>query len=206
MLLANFGSVIMPLETCVRSIFDMRKGSWISTEGYMYVFEDFNGEDYAVTLENYEKILTQGRKLSASETGYFFDEAVRGMTAEEESLWECGGFLDCDVDLWGNVRRGDACKAILRTYYDDLKMYYHFAHLFSEYVLYDSNATVDDFQFWKNLQSWVNVKDKEVSDDNKVCFYTWLEENWKCWLYSFMKGERTYMNLTSLIWETWEKV
>lgn len=205
-MLVDFGVKIMELETCVRSIFDSYKGGSMSTEGYMHIFFDVNNnEEYAMSSETYNNLLKCGRKLSGRETASFFGEKVRAMSTQEEHLWDEGTLPDSNVDLWGNVKVQEESEEISEDYYNTLKQYYQFAHKFSEYVLYNANATIDDFRFWKNLQNWVNVEDIDVSADNKVCFITWLKEDWGYWLKNILTTGEPVLNITDAIWKSWER-
>lgn len=203
-MLVDFGVKVLELETCVRSIFDSCKGSSMSTEGYMKIFVDEHGREYALSQNTYNAVMCCGRKLSASETASFFGEKVRAMTSQEEHLWDEGFLPDSNVDLWGNVRAEVEPEEISESYYNDLTEYYQFANKFSEYILYNANATIDDFRFWKNLQTWVSASEVDVSADNKVCFITWLRENWGYWLKNILTTGKPVLSITDTIWKSWE--
>ena len=97
-------------------------------------------------------------------------------------------------------------KAIEK-YNRSLETYTSFECNFGWYILFHEKADDANFKVFKAIQKWVETPtEKEVSDDNKVCLITYLEENWKAWLNSVLEGTYEYMNLTQIVWESWLKV
>lgn len=98
----HFG--IMPVETEIRSIFDRNCAGQIDTNGdYYCIHIDHKTHTmYAIPVEIEMQIKETGRILSENEIATFHNEKVRGMTYEEERLWDEDNLLAC-VDLWGNI-------------------------------------------------------------------------------------------------------
>ena len=79
-----------------------------------------------------------------------------------------------------------------------------FESAFASYVLFDKRADEDNFKVWKAIQEWVNTPtNKDVSDDNKMCLMTYLENEWGAWTDSILFEEYKYMNLTKIVWDSW---
>ena len=92
-------------------------------------------------------------------------------------------------------------------YKQALNNYNVFEKQFQYFLLHDKRANADTLKFWQNLQKWVGTPtDSDVRDDNKYCFITWTEAYWRAWLYSIICGTYNYMNLTNIVWDSWEHV
>lgn len=91
----------------------------------------------------------------------------------------------------------------VKEYSHKLEVYDTFEAKLAHYILFNKHADEDAFRFYKNAYAWVDTKDKDVSDDNKVCLITYLEEYWGAWLSSILDEEYKYMNLTRIVWESW---
>jgi hypothetical protein len=88
-----------------------------------------------------------------------------------------------------------------------LKLYSDFEHKLGAYILNNLNADEDVFRFYKGMRKWTNTPtDPDTRDDNKVCFITYLEEFWYAWMQSILDETFEYMNLASIVWESWERV
>lgn len=95
----------MPVETTIRSIFDTCLAGQIEkgTEGYYCIYMDHKTKSfYALAKEDAIRVMNSGRMLETNEAAEFFGEKVRGMTFEEELLFNQDE-LDAKVDLWSNV-------------------------------------------------------------------------------------------------------
>ena len=80
---------------------------------------------------------------------------------------------------------------------------------FAHYVLFDPRADETIFKVWQSFQKWLTTPtDEDTIKDNKYCFLTWAEENWKAWFDCIMDVTSTqykYMNLTQTVWESWKE-
>lgn len=75
------------------------------------------------------------------------------------------------------------------------------------YLLYNPKADETVFKVYKSIQKWVDTPtDPEVCVDNKVCLVTYLQDEWNAWFESILNKEYKYMNLTSIVWSSWEEV
>ena len=96
---------------------------------------------------------------------------------------------------------------ILEEYNRYLKLYSEFEHKLGHYILNNPLADEDVFRFYKGMQNWVETPtDTDTRDDNRACFITYLEEFWYAWMQSILDGTYKYMNLTSIVWESWEEI
>lgn len=81
---------------------------------------------------------------------------------------------------------------------------------FAHYVLFDHRADETIFKVWQSFQKWLTTPtDADVISDNKYCFLKWVEEYWGAWYNCIMdvtNEQYKYMNLTQLVWESWEEV
>ena len=96
----------MELSQNLHSIFDIHYGAGYGNNGeYLILFEDYaTKKSYAVSREVWFDIEENcGRTLSEKETAKFCGEFVRGMTEEEERLWDMD-MLNATVDIWGNIK------------------------------------------------------------------------------------------------------
>lgn len=81
-----------------------------------------------------------------------------------------------------------------------------FERNFGEYLLYNPKADANDFKVYKSIQKWANTPtDPDVCADNTVCLITYLEKYWNAWLQSILDREYKYMNLTQMVWNSWEE-
>lgn len=99
----GFGS--MPVETTIRSIFDSCRAGQIEegTGEYYCVYMDHKTKSfYALAKEDAIRVINSGRILATNEVDEFLGEKVRGMTFEEEMLYNQDE-LDAKIDLWSNV-------------------------------------------------------------------------------------------------------
>ena len=104
---------------------------------------------------------------------------------------------------WSEISLDELYNSSNFKYDEDLFSYNLFESNFKHYLLHNDKANADTLKFWQNLQRFVNVLDEKVSDDNKVCFYSYLEENWNKWLEYVMHANYKYMNLASIVWDSW---
>lgn len=98
----NYGT--MSIETEIRSIFDRNCAGQIDVNGDYYCIhtDHKTHEKYALLREDEYKTNSLGKKLEENENAEFHGEKVRGMTLEEEIMWN-EDRLTALVDLWGNI-------------------------------------------------------------------------------------------------------
>jgi hypothetical protein len=98
----HFGK--MPLENMVRSIFDICIAGQISTDGKYYCIhvDHKTHEYYALTKDAEKQADYLGYPLDENEEAIFNGEKVRGMTYDENELYNMDR-LTAHVDLWGNI-------------------------------------------------------------------------------------------------------
>ena len=94
----------MELETKIRSIFDNNIAGQIAIDGNYYIIhvDHKTHKMYSLTRESYTKARQLGHKLEEGQESVFNGEKVRGMTFDEEMLWNEDRLMAC-VDLWGNI-------------------------------------------------------------------------------------------------------
>lgn len=93
------------VETEIRSIFDKVVAGQVADDGQYYCIhrDHVTKERYALTSEISLAMYEEGRTLQEGEYAIFKGEQVRGMTFEEEMLYNMDQ-LSADVDLWGNIK------------------------------------------------------------------------------------------------------
>lgn len=95
----------LPLDENLRSIFDLCYAGQIDVKGNYYCihFDHKKKEYYALTKEANADAYIIGKPLREGEQATFRGETVRGMTRQEEELWNQDELQEVNVDLWGNV-------------------------------------------------------------------------------------------------------
>ena len=98
----HFGE--MELENKIRSIFDNNIAGQIAEDGKYYCIhvDHKTHEKYALSKETEEEANALGYLLEEEQEAVFNGEKVRGMTPEEEMLYNEDRLTTC-VDLWGNI-------------------------------------------------------------------------------------------------------
>lgn len=94
----------MTVEQRPRSIFDTNFAGQIDTNGEYYIlYIDHKTHDkYAVHRDNDKAFRKIGRTLNDGEIDTFDGKRVRGMSFNEERLWDENRLM-AHVDLWGNI-------------------------------------------------------------------------------------------------------
>lgn len=107
----------------------------------------------------------------------------------EESKWE-------DIEEY---------KQNIEDYNRRLTLFGTFEANLAYYILSDKRADEDVFKMWKAIRELVDApSDPEIQKDNKAILIGYLEEYWFAWLESILDEEYKYMNLTSIVWDSWE--
>lgn len=91
------------------------------------------------------------------------------------------------------------------SYEHDLDEFNEFIYSYGLYIMEDPKADLDNFNFYKAIQSWVKTPaDEDIRDDNKACVVSFLREHWKAWYESVLNREYKYMNVSGLVHDCWE--
>lgn len=94
----------------------------------------------------------------------------------------------------------------LTEYEEKLVMFDAFELSIIHYILYDARADEDVFRLWKSIEQSIAIATSDdIMSDNKVCVITWLEQNWGAYLECILDGKFRYMNVTSLVLDSWKK-
>lgn len=100
----------------------------------------------------------------------------------------------------------DELLSLEEAYKEELKTFDKFEENITHYLLYDSRADENCFRLWKAFeQDIAAATSTDIMLDNKVCLITWLKENWGAFLECILNNEFTYMNVASIVLESWEE-
>lgn len=89
---------------------------------------------------------------------------------------------------------------------EELEKFEKFESNLACYVLYDKRADVEAFKLWKAFDNFINeAKDQDTMLDNKVCLIAWLEDNWNAFLKCILDDNFKYINVSSMVLESWEE-
>lgn len=100
---------VMEVKKRPSTIFDHLQGGGYGYDedencDYYLVSRDANGRECAISIDDYKQFLGSGHHLKAGETETFDGHKVRGMTEDEERMWDIGLLDDTMVDIWGNIK------------------------------------------------------------------------------------------------------
>lgn len=128
------------------------------------------------------------------------DKIVGGVTLDEDEdvEWE-EELVPCDEK--------EEHKLSYEEQYDlRLEIYEDFEKKFSHYLLHDNRADETTFKLWKAFENHISsAQTKSIKMDNKFCIITWLEHNWGAFLGCIIDGSFKYMNVSSIVLDSWNK-
>jgi len=87
-----------------------------------------------------------------------------------------------------------------------IEIYEDFEKKFSHYLLHDNRANEITFKLWKAFENHISsAQTRSIKMDNKFYLITWLEHNWGAFLGCILDGSFKYMNVASLVLESWNE-
>jgi len=164
------------------------------TKSYYVLYEEENAFPWSVG--QYKEIFwciptSEINFRSDPEGGWMF---VGGVTLCEEEFEFCD---DSENDY----------KLSYEESYDlKIEIYEDFEKKFSHYLLHDNRANEITFKLWKAFENHISsAQTRSIKMDNKFYLITWLEHNWGAFLGCILDGSFKYMNVASLVLESWNE-